>query len=153
MSRHGYSDDFDDYLSYGRYRGQITSALRGRRGQRFLRELINVLDAMPVKRLFAIDYDQDGLYQKVDDEHRNDLDLCRPCALGAIANARGWEDRMDLNASEHHVIASRLDIHENLVAEVQFKNDEGWHGIMSEESRWQFMRDWAVSNLKTDLKK
>ena len=51
MSRCGYSEDFDDPLELGRWRGQVESALRGKRGQRFLRELIAALDALPQKRL------------------------------------------------------------------------------------------------------
>jgi hypothetical protein len=45
MSRSGYSDDCS-----GRelvlWRGAVASALRGRRGQAFLRELVDALDAV-----------------------------------------------------------------------------------------------------------
>lgn len=44
MSRHGYSDDcHDDILSFGQWRGQVASAIRGKRGQAFLKELIAAL--------------------------------------------------------------------------------------------------------------
>ena len=38
MSRSGYSDDLDNW-DLIRWRGQVSSAIRGKRGQGFLREL------------------------------------------------------------------------------------------------------------------
>ena len=63
MSRHGYADDLadDDPLAYGQWRGRVASAIRGRRGQAFLREMRAALDAMPDKRLIATALvDEDG---------------------------------------------------------------------------------------------
>lgn len=61
MSRSGYCDDYDcDPLPLGRWRGQVASAIRGKRGQAFLRELVAALDAMPEKRLIANDLEQAG---------------------------------------------------------------------------------------------
>lgn len=68
MSRAGYSDDLDP-LDLGRWRAQVLSALRGKRGQAFLRDLIAALDAMPEKRLVSGDLqDETGCV----------------CALGAL---------------------------------------------------------------------
>lgn len=53
MSRSGYTDDDDDPLATGRWRAQVRSAIRGKRGQAFLRELIAALDAMPEKALIT----------------------------------------------------------------------------------------------------
>ena len=53
MSRSGYIDDLDDPLELGRWRGRVASAVRGKRGQRLLRDLLDALDAMPEKRLVA----------------------------------------------------------------------------------------------------
>ena len=41
MSRSGYCDDYgdDDPLALGRYRAQVNSAIRGKRGQALLRRL------------------------------------------------------------------------------------------------------------------
>ena len=50
MSRHGYIDfDGDDPLEEGRWRGAMKAAMRGKRGQAFFQELIEALDAMPVR--------------------------------------------------------------------------------------------------------
>jgi hypothetical protein len=47
MSRSGYSDDHSEW-DLIRWRGAVASAIRGKRGQAFLRELLVALDAMPV---------------------------------------------------------------------------------------------------------
>ncbi len=52
MSRSGYSDDLDSWALI-RWRGQVASAIRGRRGQAVLRDLLAALDAMPEKALVA----------------------------------------------------------------------------------------------------
>ena len=52
MSRSGYSDDCDTWPLIC-WRGAVASALRGKRGQQFLIELRDALDAMPEKRLIA----------------------------------------------------------------------------------------------------
>lgn len=54
MSRSGYSDDLDSW-SMIRWRGAVTSATRGARGQAFFREMLAALDAMPEKKLIADD--------------------------------------------------------------------------------------------------
>ena len=74
MSRHGYSseyDDVDDILALGRWRGQVSSAIRGKRGQAFLKEMIQALEAMPVKKLIAKELSDHG----------------QVCALGAVGAA------------------------------------------------------------------
>jgi hypothetical protein len=53
MSRHGYSEDcgWGDELAQGRWQAQLKSATRGKRGQVFLRALVEALDALPSKSL------------------------------------------------------------------------------------------------------
>lgn len=46
MSRSGYSDDCDDPLQEGRWRAAVNSAIRGKRGQAFLREALAALVAV-----------------------------------------------------------------------------------------------------------
>jgi hypothetical protein len=50
MGRAGYSEDCDGWALI-RWRGAVTSAIRGKRGQAFLREMLDALDALPVKRI------------------------------------------------------------------------------------------------------
>jgi len=47
MSRSGYSDDCDDQWSLICWRGAVKSAIRGKRGQAFLKEMLAALDALP----------------------------------------------------------------------------------------------------------
>jgi len=72
MSRSGYSDDCDG-TELNLYRGAVESAIRGKRGQAFLRELLADMDAMPVKELIVGRLEYDGAY----------------CALGVVGHARG----------------------------------------------------------------
>lgn len=73
MSRSGYSDDCDG-AELALWRGAVESAIRGRRGQAFLREMLEALDALPARRLIS------GEFVDGRGEH---------CALGAVALKRG----------------------------------------------------------------
>lgn len=145
MSRSGYTDDYgdDDPLRLYAYRGMVASATRGKRGQRFFRDLIAALDAMPEKKLCAY------AIQKPTGE---------VCAVGAVAMARGVdmsdcagndEDFSDEIADEYaHAISTRLDIADCLAREVQFENDECGPWDETDEQRWHRMRRWAAAQIK-----
>lgn len=136
MSRSGYVDDLD-VGQFNLWRGAVLRAVRGKRGQRAVRDLIEALDAMPEKRLAADLFDAEGSH----------------CALGAIAAHR----RVDLEHIQdpfahpgdlydcRDEIADALDIAPALAAEVMFLNDERGHD--SDEDRWRYMRRWAERQL------
>ena len=126
MSRHGYSDD-PDPLDLGRWRGRVASAIRGRRGQRLLRDLLAALDAMPEKRLIAHELEQDG----------------EVCALGACARLRGI-DVSDIDPEDSGRVAAVFDIAEPLAREIVWENDEDWTD-KTPEARWARMRKWVAS--------
>lgn len=130
MSRSGYCDDYDlDNWSTIRWRGQVASAIRGKRGQAFLRELISALDAMPEKRLIANEL-QDG---------------CEVCAIGSVGVKRGI-DLTVIDPHDYDRIAATFGIAHQLVQEIEWMNDEAYFGT-TPEGRWRFMRDWAEENL------
>lgn len=109
MSRSGYDDDYgsDDPLALGRYRAQVMSAIRGKRGQALLRELLAALDAMPNKHLVAGELEADGSF----------------CALGVVGAARG----MNLAAIDTYDVESlgpKFNIAEQLAREIMWVNDE-----------------------------
>ena len=52
MSRSGYSDEGSSWDTI-RWRGAVAAALRGKRGQQVLAEILAALDAMPEKELIA----------------------------------------------------------------------------------------------------
>lgn len=129
MSRHAYIDDCDDYLQYGRWRGQVTSAIRGKRGQAFLKELLAALEAMPNKRLITC-------------ELKNDKGEF--CTLGVIGAARGVELEA-LNVEDYDNLADVFGIAAPLVREIEFENDElGF----SPEKRWEKMYCWVKEQIK-----
>lgn len=132
MSRSGYTDEIDDVLQYGRYRGRVASTIRGKVGQAFLRELLSALDAMETKELHAGMFNRDGCM----------------CALGVVAAARGVkmtepEDEYDAVGQQ---AADALGISTVLANEVMFMNDEGWGETPAE--RWLSVRNWVVSQIK-----
>lgn len=135
MSRSGYSDELDQWPLI-QYRGQVASAIRGRRGQIFLRELLAALDAMPEKRLIA-----------------NDLETPtgEVCALGCIAKARGVPrpkvDEWDDDEPHRRRLAKAFDIAPQLVAEIEYENDEIAQRETPEQ-RWGRMRAWVESQIK-----
>ena len=131
MSRSGYYDNVDyDPLVYGRWRAQVRSAMRGKRGQSFLREMIAALDVMPEKVLI--------------DENLTDQSG-RVCAIGSVGKLRGI-DMSELSSDDYDKIAATFGIAQQLVREIEYENDEcGWNE--TPESRWLRMRKWVESNL------
>lgn len=158
MSRSGYTDDYgdNDPLALGRYRAQVMSAIRGKRGQALLRELLAALEAMPEKRLVAGELEADGQF----------------CALGVVGQARGLNlaaiDTYDVEA-----LGPTFNIAEQLAREIMWINDEHigeykwvdveicgpmlpWEyhkrgaRVPNENAgfeRWQEVRDWVASHI------
>lgn len=127
MSRSGYSDDLDT-LELGRWRAQVASALRGKRGQKFLTDLCAALDAMPVKELVVSDL-----------ENENGV-----CALGSLGRSRGVT-LADLDTYDHDSLAAVFDIAPQLAQETMWVNDEG---ASTPKHRWHRVRQWAASKLR-----
>lgn len=130
MSRSGYVDDCDDEWQLIRWQGAVKSALRGRRGQAFLRELIAALDALPEKRLIANSLSTD--------------EGC--CALGAVGRARRMNVR-DLDPQNMESIAAAFGLADAMSREIVWINDEEGYGD-TPESRWLRVRRWAESELR-----
>lgn len=140
MGRHGYTDDNDDVLQLGRWRGMVASAIRGKRGQALLKDLAAALDAMPEKRLVK------GTLQTKDGD-------C--CAIGVACRAKGkdytafdGDDEYELRELNSDVAAD-LNVSECLVQEIEYENDEGaWKE--TPEQRWERMRRWVSRHLKAE---
>ena len=133
MSRSGYVDDFYDGWATIRWRGAVKSALRGKRGQAFLRELADSMDAMKEKRLITNNFKADGEF----------------CTLGVIANRRGVDLQDLLNEDyygpvvDHERLADRLGVAAAMAQEIMFMNDEAMLFDETPEVRWRRMRDWV----------
>ena len=130
MSRSGYTDDCDDNWDMIRWRGAVTSAIRGKRGQAFLREMAEALDAMPEKRLII--------------EELVGPEGC--CALGSVAMQRGLDvSRLDPENSRE--VAAAFGIPRALASEVAYLNDEECH-YSTDEERWRQMRAWVQEQIR-----
>ena len=136
MSRSHYTEDCgDDVLVLGRWRGQVTSAIRGKRGQAFLKDLVNALEAMPNKSL-------------VGDVLRKDGEVC---ALGALGVARGL-DLESLDPEDPEQVAEAFGIAPQLVQEIVYINDDDFKFRREEtpENRWYRVYSWAKNQIKEE---
>lgn len=170
MSRSGlHEDDGDDPLAHGRWRGAVQSAINGKKGQAFLKELASALDAMPEKMLIAGELEsQEGCL----------------CTLGVIGKARGLDLR-SMDVDDYDSIAGSLNVNAKIAQEIMWANDEtfhdhdfvhveicgpmrgnyrdrsGWHReehrrwvtVMKEDAdhqRWKHMRAWVQSQIKQE---
>lgn len=160
MSRSGYGEDFDNW-SLICWRGAVKRGIRGKRGQKALRDIVAALDALPEKRLAA------GSLVTPDGEF---------CTLGSLGRLRGM-DMSQIDAEDRDAVAKAFGVSVALAAEIMYLNDEylddhewvqveicgpvrpghpewGRHtkcvsapAKRIEERRWQHMRDWAQSNI------
>jgi cytochrome P450 len=135
VGRSGYSDCDDcDGPELTLFRGRVANAFKGMRTQKFLRELRDALDAMPVRELVD---SEDG-------EIVNAEGQC--CTLGAIALARGWADAQLIDSTDHEYLASRLGVAPIVVKEIEWENDE-WRS-RDAAGRWTYMRRWVEANIR-----
>lgn len=129
MNRSEYSDGLTNW-SLIRYRGQVASAIRGARGQAFLRSLRDAMDAMPEKVLIRDELVFNGQH----------------CALGVALASRGIDP--DSIPDDHTTLAAKLNIAESLVREIQYENDEDFWGVPTPEGRWRRVRQWVEENIR-----
>lgn len=130
MSRSGYVDDMDDQWALIRWRGAVKSAIRGKRGQSFLREMVAALDAMPEKSLITEELAMNG----------------EVCALGAVGMLRGI-DMTQVEPTEYDEVAKLFGISDALAREIMFENDEGSLRNETAEQRWQRVRNWVQEQI------
>jgi len=134
MSRSGYdeSDCFDQW-PWIMWRGTVASALRGKRGQAFLKEMLTALDALENKRLVA-----EALVAGTE-----------VCAMGAVAKARGIDMEM-VDPEDPATVAGIFGIAGPMAQEIAYMNDEGGPHKETPEHRYQRMRKWIESKIKKE---
>lgn len=132
MSRSGYSDDCENL---GLWRGTVKKAIEGKRGQAFLREMREALDALPSKALTQSSLvEQDGSV----------------CAMGAVALKRSI-DVSKVDPYERFEVAEVFGISPAMAAEIAYINDEGQHWNVEQENgeqRWNRVRSWVERKIK-----
>lgn len=130
MSRSGYMDDIDPW-DLIRWRGQVASCIKGKRGQAFLLEMWRAMQALPAHKLT-----RDELV-----EHDGTV-----CALGSVGKARGL-DMSNLDIEDYDAIAAAFGIPHQLAQEIMFMNDEMYYYATPEE-RFEKMSKWIEANLR-----
>lgn len=130
MSRSGYVDDMDDQWAFIRWRGAVASALRGRRGQAFLNEMLAAMDALPEKKLIA-----------------NELEAAEGavCAIGSVGKARGI-DMKGVDPEDGEAVARLFAIPYTMACEIVYVNDEQFYRMTPEE-RFTAMRKWIKDEI------
>lgn len=123
-------DDFDNWASI-RWRGAVTSAIRGKRGQAFLKEMQAALDALPAPKLIAHDLiTNDGCV----------------CALGAVGKARSM-DMDKLDPYDIDTVAGAFGLVDALAREIVYVNDEDGPRKETDEQRYSRVLRWIKSQI------
>lgn len=130
MSRSGYFEDCEMNWSWICWRGAVASAIRGKRGQLLLTELLNGLDKLPNKRLIDGDLEISGEF----------------CALGVVGWNRGL-NMEDIDPEDSEVVAKKFNIANALAKEIVWENDQGAWSTETPEDRWLRMRSWVDSKI------
>jgi hypothetical protein len=140
MSRSGFSDDdcYDEGAQWAaiRWQGTVKSAIRGKRGQAFLRDLERALDAMRTKKLIANELERT-------DPHPPEEGSV--CAIGALGKVRGI-DMTKLDPENWDAVAAAFGIAAPLAREIVYMNDD-WSSETPEE-RYARMLTWVRSLIK-----
>lgn len=132
MSRSGYSEDCDSEWQMICWRGAVASAIKGKRGQSFLREMLEALDRIGGQRLI-----------------KNDLiKLGEVCAIGAVGVGRSL-DMSEIDPEDREMIADKFGIAPALAAEIMYLNDE-WVYQETPAERFTRMRAWVVEQIRSE---
>lgn len=130
MSRSGYCE-YGDYDHLNLYRASVERAIKGKRGQKFLRELAKSLDDMPEKRLIPSELISE---------------TGEVCAIGSYCKAKGLKvDGVDIYDPES--VGNLVGISRSMAAEIEYENDERATHNESPEQRWVRMRKWVASEI------
>jgi hypothetical protein len=132
VGRSGYTDDCDSNWQFIKWRGQVASVIRGKRGQAFLLEMWRAMQALPAHKLIR-------------DEFENEYDGT-VCALGAVGKARGL-DMSEIDIEDYEAVATAFGIPHQLAQEIMYMNDDAWWRATPEE-RFAKMTKWVAEKLK-----
>lgn len=127
------------------WRGAVASALRGKRGQLFLMEMLTALDALPVKRLVA---DELVNVDHVTCSHWGLFEYESVCAIGAVGRKRGRTDDMrKIDPEDYHSVAHMFGLAQAMTQEIVYINDEGGNYEETPEDRYARVHRWVRSQI------
>ena len=153
MSRSGYDDDCDGW-DLIRWRGAVQSAIKGKRGQAFLRELRDALLALPEKSLCTDDVARRSSAADPDGQ---------VCAIGALALKRkmdAGQSRVDAitvlidefrGVEGGEILAESFNIAGALAKELMFVNDEDLYEV-DPPKRYAHVLAWVESQIAKEPK-
>lgn len=145
MSRSGYSDDWDcEQWDMIRWRGAVNSALKGKRGQAFLWEMLDALDGLPLKRLVAGELEAPDL---IPCSHWGMFEAESVCAIGAVGKVRGV-DMSQMDPDDYSTVAGKFDIAQAMAQEIVYVNDEMGFRQETPEERFIRVRHWVASQIR-----
>lgn len=110
--------------------------MKGRRGQKFLIELAEAMDAMPVKELIAHELVEQGAF----------------CALGVVGQKRGIALE-SIDPEDSQTVAEQFGIANAMAQEIVFMNDEAAWYDETPQQRWSRMRHWVEINIRKEQSK
>lgn len=143
MSRSGYVEDCGHNWQWIQWRGRVASAMRGKRGQAFLQEMLEAMAALPMRRLIREDL---AGPDRVSFSHWGMIEADSVCAIGAVGRARGI-DMADLDPEDYGRVAAVFNIPEVLAQEIVYMNDEAGLWKETPEARFDRMRAWIEKHL------
>lgn len=133
MNRSGYTEEYgiDDTWQLVRWRGAVNQAIKGKRGQTFLRELKGALEAMPKKELIA-----------------EELVTAQGevCAVGCLLKSRGV-NTSQIAVDDYEAIAKVSGVARALIQELEYINDDI---SASPELRYTWVKDWVEVHINSD---
>lgn len=144
MSRSGYVDDCDEQWQFIMWRGAVMSAINGKRGQAFLKEMLAALDAMPVKRLVANELAAPDL---VPCSHWGLFEAESVCAIGAVGKMRGV-DMKSIDPEDYSTVAGKFGIATAMAQEIVYENDESGPNKETPEARYERMHKWIEQTIR-----
>jgi hypothetical protein len=130
-------------MRYELWHANLRRTMQSKRGQAFLHELLEALDALPQKRLIQGAMQQGG----------------EVCVLGAVGLKRSM-DLNDVDCHDHDAIADAFGISSMLAQEIAYWNDQGMEACLlgltdgagwkknTPEDRFAFVRAWVVAGLE-----
>lgn len=145
MSRSGYTDDYCfEQWNWIMWRGAVASALRGKRGQSFLIEMLTALEALPVKRLVAEELVE---MDWVSFSHWGEHPVESVCAIGAVGRKRGIDMRA-LDPEDYLNVADKFGLARAMTREIVWINDEGGSHRETPEQRYARVHGWVRSQIR-----
>jgi hypothetical protein len=143
MSRSGYTDDCDDQWAHIMWRGAVSSAIKGKRGQNFFKEMLAALDALPVKRLVKDDLAAPDL---IPCSHWGLFETTSVCAIGAVGKQRGI-DMSKIDPEDPPQVAGAFGIAQAMAQEIVYVNDEWGPYKETPEARFTRVRKWVAKQI------